>query len=137
KQRIKVAKLHEKIANQRKDFLHKLSRQITNAVDAVCIEDLSMKGMSQALHFGKSVSDNGFGLFVSMLDYKLREQGKQVVKIDKWFPSTKKCSGCGEIKEALLLYERQYHCETCGTTLDRDYNASLNIRTEGMRMLLA
>ena len=137
KQRIKVAKLHEKVANQRKDFLHKSSRQITNAVDVVCIENLNMKGMSQALNFGKSVSDNGFGLFVSMLDYKLREQGKQVVKIDKWFPSSKKCSGCGEVKDALLLSERQYHCEACGTTLNRDYNASLNIRNEGVRMLLA
>lgn len=137
KQRIKVAKLHEKVANQRKDFLHKSSRQITNAVDVVCIEDLNMKGMSQALNFGKSVSDNGFGLFVSMLDYKLREQGKQVVKIDKWFPSSKKCSGCGEVKDALLLSERQYHCEACGITLNRDYNASLNIRSEGIRMLLA
>lgn len=87
KQRMKVAKLHEKVANQRTDFLHKASRQITNAVDAVCIEDLSMKGMSQALNFGKSVSDNSFGAFTSMLDYKLKEQGKQLIKIDKWFPA--------------------------------------------------
>ena len=137
KQRIKVAKLHEKVANQRKDFLHKLSRQITNAADVVCIEDLNMKGMAQALNFGKSVSDNGFGIFVSMLDYKLREQGKQVVKIDKWFPSSKICSRCSEVKEALLLSEREYLCEACDTTLDRDYNASINIRTEGIRMLLA
>lgn len=103
----------------------------------MCIEDLNMKGMAQALNFGKSVSDNGFGIFVSMLDYKLREQGKQVVKIDKWFPSSKICSSCSEVKEALLLSEREYHCEACDTTLDRDYNASINIRTEGIRMLLA
>ena len=137
KQRIKVAKLHEKVANQRKDFLHKLTKQITNVVDVVCIEDLNMKGMSQALNFGKSVSDNGFGLFVTMLDYKLREQGKQLVKIDKWFPSSKMCSECGEVKESLLLSERTYYCNTCGTTLDRDYNASINIRNEGMRLVLA
>ena len=137
KQRIRVAKQHEKVANQRKDFLHKLSRQITNAVDAVCIEDLNMKGMSQSLNFGKSVSDNGFGLFVSMLDYKLREQGKQLVKIDKWFPSSKMCSKCGEVKKTLLLSERTYHCESCGVTLHRDYNASLNIKNEGIRMLSA
>ncbi len=137
KQRIKVAKLHEKVANQRKDFLHKLSKQITNAVDVVCIEDLNMKGMSQALNFGKSVSDNGFGLFVSMLDYKLRGQGKQLVKIDKWFPSSKMCSECGEVKDCLLLSERTYHCNACGTTLDRDYNASMNIRNEGIRLVLA
>jgi putative transposase len=134
KQRIKVAKLHEKVANQRKDFLHKLSKQITNAVDVVCIEDLNMKGMSQALNFGKSVSDNGFGLFVSMLDYKLREGGKQLLKIDKWFPSSKMCSSCKEVKDSLLLSERVYNCESCGTIIDRDYNASINIRDEGARM---
>lgn len=137
KQRIKVAKLHEKVANQRKDFLHKQSKQITNAVDVVCIEDLNMKGLSQALNFGKSVSDNGFGLFVSMLDYKLREQGKQLVKIDKWFPSSKMCSKCGEVKDSLSLSERTYHCNACGATLDRDYNASMNIRNEGKRLILA
>ena len=137
KQRIKVAILHEKVADQRRDFLHKISRQITNAYDVVCIEDLNMKGMSQALHFGKSVSDNGFGLFVSMLDYKLRDQGKQLVKIDKWFPSSKMCSECGAVKEVLLLAERIYYCKSCGAILDRDYNASINIKNEGMRILLA
>lgn len=137
KQRIKVANLHEKVANQRKDFLHKASRQITNAVDVVCIEDLSMKGMSQALHFGKSVSDNSFGVFTSMLDYKLKEQGKQLVRIDRWFPSSKKCSECGQIKDTLSLSDRTYHCEHCDLVLDRDYNASINIRNEGMRILSA
>ncbi|NBG88393.1 RNA-guided endonuclease TnpB family protein [Isachenkonia alkalipeptolytica] len=137
KQRMKVARLHEKVRNQRKDFLHKLSRQITNAADRVCIEDLNMKGMAGALHFGKSVSDNGFGLFVSMLDYKLKDQGKAVIKIDRWFPSSKLCSGCGEKKAELHLSERVYHCEACGLTLDRDHNASINIKNEGMRMTLA
>lgn len=136
KQRIKVAKIHEKVTNQRKDFLHKQSKQITNAVDAVCIEDLDMKGMSQALNFGKSVMDNGFGMFVSMLNYKLMEQGKQLVKIDKWFPSSKRCSCCGTVKNTLLLSERTYHCEDCGMTMDRDYNASINIKVEGIRLLL-
>jgi len=136
KQRLKVAKLHEKVTNQRKDFLHKLSRQITNAVDVVCIEDLNMNGMSKALNFGKSVSDNGFGSFVSMLEYKLKERGKQLVKIDKWFPSSKMCSECGTIKGSLLLSERIYHCEVCGNTFDRDHNASINIANEGARMLL-
>jgi putative transposase len=127
KQRIKVAKLHEKVANQRKDFLHKLSRQTANAADVVCIEDLDMKGMSKALNFGKSVSDNGFGIFVSMLDYKLKERGKQLVRIDRWFPSSKMCSECGRVKESLLLSERIYNCENCG--------AAINIRNEGARKL--
>lgn len=137
KQRMKVARRHEKVANQRKDFLHKASRQITNAVEAVCIEDLSMKGMSQALNFGKSVSDNSFGAFTSMLDYKLKEQGKQLIKIDRWFPSSKMCSVCGQIKDTLSLSDRTYHCEHCGLIVDRDYNASINIRNEGMRIISA
>jgi putative transposase len=136
KQRLKVARIHEKVANQRKDFLHKQSRQITNAADVVCIEDLNMKGMSQALNFGKSVADNAFGTFVTLLDYKLREQGKQLVKIDKWFPSSKMCSRCGTIKKVLLLSERTYHCDVCSATMDRDYNASINIRNEGKRVVL-
>ena len=137
KQRMKVAKIHEKVANQRKDFLHKISKQITNAVDVVCVEDLNMKSMSQALNFGKSVMDNGFGLFESMLEYKLSEQGKQLIKVDKWFPSSKKCSECGEVKKTLLLSERTYHCEACGMILDRDYNASINIRNEGMCIVMS
>lgn len=134
KQRIKVAKLHEKVANQRKDFLHKLSRKITNSYDAVCIEDLNMKGMSQALHFGKSVADNGWGMFVNQLFYKLSEEGKQLVKIDKWFPSSKLCSCCGTVKEKLSLSERVYSCE-CGFVEDRDINAAINIKNQGMLLL--
>lgn len=134
KQKQKVAHLHERIANQRADFLHKQSRQITNAYDAVCVEDLNMKAMSQALNFGKSVSDNGWGMFVNMLNYKLKEQGKQLVKIDKWYPSSKLCSACGAVKDELTLSERTYRCE-CGFVCDRDVNAAINIRNEGIRLL--
>ena len=90
--------------------------------DAVAIEDLNMKGMSQALHFGKSVHDNGWGMFTTFLEYKLKEQGKQLVKIDKWFPSTKKCSCCGNVKE-MPLSERVYSCDM-RLNLDRDYQFS-------------
>ena len=88
KQRVKVAKLHEKVANQRKDFLHKRSRQIANAYDGVCIENLDMQAMAQALNFGKSVSDNGWGMFTAFLQYKLEELGKRLVRIDKFFASS-------------------------------------------------
>lgn len=101
--------------------------------DAVVIEDLDMKAMSRALKFGKSVADNGRGMFTSFLQYKLKDQGKQLVKIDKWFPSTKTCSSCGSVRE-ITLSERTYHC-TCGLILDRDYNAALNIKKEGIRLL--
>ena len=134
KQRIKVARLHERIANQRKDFLHKKSRQITNGYDAVCIEDLNMKGMAQALNLGKSVSDNGWGMFRTMLSYKLAEQGKTIVIIGKWFPSSKLCSSCGKAKDELPLSERTYRCE-CGFECDRDVNAARNILNEGIRLL--
>jgi len=134
KQKEKVARLHEHIASQRKDFLHKQSRQIANACDAVCIEDLNMKGMAQALHFGKSVSDNGWGAFTWMLGYKLVDQGKYLVKISRWFPSSKACSACGAVKNEMPLSERIYRC-SCGATIDRDLNAAINIRDAGARLL--
>ena len=134
KQRIRVARLHEKVSHQRKDFLHKLSRQITNVYDAVCIEDLNMQGMSQSLNFGKSVHDNGWGIFTSLLDYKLSEQGKKLIKIDKWYPSSKTCSCCGKVKEELSLSERMYQCE-CGFICDRDVNAARNIKKQGILVL--
>ena len=137
KQKLKVARIHEHIANQRKDFLHKQSRQIANAFDAVSIEDLDMKGMSQALHFGKSVSDNGWGMFTRMLEYKLAEDGKQLVKIDKWFPSSKTCSQGGCINETLKLGDKAWVCSGCGKTHNRDTNAAINIRNEGLRILAA
>ncbi|AEN91044.1 Transposase, IS605 family [Priestia megaterium WSH-002] len=133
KQRVRVAKIQEKIANQRKNFLHHKSKELVSSFDAVVIEDLDMKGMSQALKFGKSVADNGWGMFTSFLQYKLKEQGKQLVKIDKWFPSTKTCSSCGRT-QPMPMNTRTYHC-SCGLNLDRDYNSALNIKKEGLRLL--
>ncbi|MGL5637989.1 MAG: RNA-guided endonuclease TnpB family protein, partial [Cetobacterium sp.] len=101
KAKLKVAKIHQSIKNSRKDFLHKLSRELVTKYNAIIIEDLNMKGMSGALNFGKSISDNGWGLFTIMLQYKAMFLGKQVIKIDKWFPSSKTCSSCGNIKDSL------------------------------------
>lgn len=134
KQRLKVARLHEKIANQRKDFLHKLSRQLADQYDGVVIENLNMQGMAQALRFGQSVHDNGWGMFTTFLQYKLEEQGKKLIKIDKWFPSSKTCSCCGQVRESLSLSERTFRCE-CGFESDRDVNAAINIKHEGMKRL--
>ena len=133
KQRLKVARLQEKTANQRKNFLHNKSKELASNYDAVSIEDLDMKGMSKTLYFGKSVHDNGWGMFTTFLEYKLKELGKQLMKIDKWFPSTKRCSCCGAEKP-MALSERTYQC-SCGYVVDRDYNSAINIKNEGLRLL--
>lgn len=133
KQRIRVAKLHEKVANQRKNFLHYKSKELATNFDVVAIEDLNMKAMSKTLNYGKSVADNGWGIFTTFLKYKLEEQGKQLIKIDKWFPSTKLCSSCGTEK-FMPLSERTYEC-SCGTVIDRDYNSAINIKNEAIHLL--
>ena len=134
KQKVKVAKIHEKIANQRKDWLHKESRILINNFDAIILEDLNMKNMSQCLHFGKSVHDNGWGMFTVFLQYKANLEGKQVIKINKWYPSSKTCSNCGNIKTDLKLSDRIYECD-CGLIINRDYNASINIKRVGITQL--
>ena len=133
KQQKKVALVHEKIRNQRKDYLHKLSRELADRYDVIGVEDIDMKTMSKSLHFGKSVMDNGYGMFRTMLSYKLEEQGKELVKVDRFFPSSKRCSCCGRLKDDLTLSDRIYRC-TCGNIMDRDVNAAINIRMETMRL---
>ena len=135
KQRTKVAKVHEKIANQRKDFLHKTSRKKANSYDVICVEDLNMKAMAQTFKFGKSVNDTGWGMFVHMLEYKLEEMGKQIVFADKFFPSTKQCSSCGNKKNEMPLSERTYECESCGLEIDRDLNAALNLKQYAVKSI--
>jgi len=136
KQKIKVAKVYEKIANQRRDFLHKTSRKIANFYDVVCVEGLNMKAMSQIMNFGKSVHDNGWGMFTHMLKYKLEESGKQLIVADKFFPSTKQCSSCKNKKESILLSERIYECEHCKLSIDRDLNAALNLKQYAIEIIL-
>jgi putative transposase len=135
KQKIKVAKAHEKVANCRKDFLHQRSRELVDSYDAIVIEDLNMKAMSQCLNFGKSVGDNAWGMFTTFLKYKLENEGKLLVKVEKWFPSSKTCHYCGEINKGLELSDREWTCQFSGCTINRDYNASKNIRDEGLRLL--
>ena len=136
KQKVRLARAHEKVRNQRKDFLHKLRRTLAGNFDAVSVEDIDMKAMSRSLNFGKSVMDDSFGSFRDMLAYKLSEQGKPMIKIGRFYPSSKRCSVCGRIKKELRLDERIYHC-TCGNHMDRDVNAAVNIREEGRRILKA
>lgn len=133
KQKKKIARLHAHIARQRKDYLHKESRKITNFYDLVCIESLNMKEMSQDSRFGKSVHDNVWGMFTDFLSYKLERAGKKMVRIDKWYPSSKICSCCGKLKKDLKLEDRMYSC-TCGNQMNRDENAAINICREGLRI---
>ncbi|MCI6535387.1 MAG: transposase, partial [Lachnospiraceae bacterium] len=124
------------VKNQRRDFHHKLSRKLADEYDVVAVEDLNMKAMSRSLNFGKSVADNGYGMLLGMLDYKLEDRGGQLVKVDRFFPSSKRCSKCGQVKQVLPLSERVYRCE-CGYINDRDVNAAINIREEALRLLSA
>ena len=134
RQRKKVARCHEKTRDQRRDYLHKLSRKIADSYDTVSVEDIDMKAMSRSLNFGKSVMDDSFGMFRVMLKYKLEDQNKDLVKVDRFFPSSKMCSRCGRVKKELALNERIYQCG-CGNCMDRDVNAAVNIREEGRRLL--
>ena len=131
----KVAKTHNKIANQRKDFAHQLSRKLVNENQVVVVEDLNIKGMVKNKRLAKSISDAGWSRFVTFLDYKLALEGKYLVKIDRWYASSKLCSVCGNKNIMLTLNEREWICGGCGSLHDRDKNASINIRNEGIRLL--
>ena len=137
KQRIRIARLHEKIAAKRNDFLHKASASLSDRYDTIFIEDLNMRNMSRALNFGKSVHDVSWGRFVEMLEYKSERKGGRVIRVDRYYPSSKTCSHCGYIKKDLSLSDRTWTCPECGRIHDRDENAALNILNEGLRMLAA
>lgn len=134
KQKVRIARIYKHTANQRLDYLHKLSTEIANQYDVVCVENLNMKAMSnKKFGNGKATSDNGYGMFLSMLEYKLSERGKYFVKVGKWYPSSQICSCCGK-RQKLTLSDRMYQC-SCGFMADRDYNAAQNICKEGLRLL--
>jgi len=135
KQRLKVARIHEKISNSRKDNLHKISSKLIASYDVVCLEDLNVKGMMKNHKLAKHISDCGWGLFVSMLEYKAKWNDKQIVRINRFFPSSKTCNECGWIKSDLKLDDREWVCESCGCVHDRDVNAAKNILTEGVSLL--
>ncbi|WP_246599673.1 transposase [Clostridium lacusfryxellense] len=127
--------IHAQVANQRKDFMHKLSRKLINENQVIVVEDLNIKGMIKNHKLAKSISDAGWYKFVTFLKYKLEWQGKQLVKIDRFFASSKLCNHCGTKNIMLTLSDREWTCSKCNQKHDRDINASLNIRSEGMRIL--
>ena len=136
KQLRKVNKIHRHIANQRLDNLHKISTEIANQYDVVCVESLNIKSMSnKGFGNGKATLDNGYGMFLSMLEYKLSDRNKYLIKVDKWFPSSQICHCCGMLHpEMKNLAIRKMTCD-CGLTISRDQNAAINILKEGLRLL--
>ncbi len=137
KQLNKVNKIHRHIASQRLDNLHKKSTEIANRYDVVCVESLNMRSMSnKGFGNGKATMDNGYGMFLSMLEYKLSDREKYLVRVDKWYPSSQICSWCGN-HNALLknLAVRKWDCPSCGSHHNRDVNAAKNILQEGLRLL--
>ena len=139
KARLKVARCHQKIKNQRNDFLQKLSTKLIHENQVICLEDLSVKGLERNHKLSKSVTDASFSKFVNMLEYKAEWYGRKVVKIDRFYPSTQLCSGCGYKNESVKglqgLKVREWVCPGCGEVHDRDLNASRNILKEGMKVL--
>ena len=140
RQQKRIAKLYRHTANQRKDFLHKKSFAITKQFDYVCVEDLNMRAMAnKGFGNGKATMDNGYGMFLSMLEYKLADRGGRLVRVDRFFPSSQMCHHCGSINPALKdLSIRKWDCPNCGIKdIDRDINAAINIKREGLRLLTA
>ena len=137
KQRLKVARIQVHTSNQRRDFLHKMSYQIANEYDIVCIEDLNMRSLSnKGFGNGKTTMDNGYGMFVNMLEYKLSDRGKNLVKVDRFYPSSQICSCCGNRNPAVKdIRIRTWTCPVCNVRHDRDLNAARNILQQGLRIL--
>ena len=136
KARVRVARLHRKVAHQRGDFLHKLSTRIIRTSGAVCIEDLNVKGLART-KLAKSMLDASMGELRRQLAYKGQWYGVLVVAIGRWYPSSKRCHACGQCNAALRLDDRIWTCPGCGCVLDRDLNGARNIRDEGYRILAA
>ena len=132
KQLKKVQKIHTKIYNSRKDYLHKISNEITNQYDIICLESLNIKGMVKNKRLSKSISDVAWSEFMRQLEYKATWKGKTIIKISKWFPSSQICSNCGTSTGKKPLNIRKFVCPHCNTSHDRDINASINIRNYGL-----
>jgi len=133
RQKKRVALLHEKIRNQRQDYLHKISSYLVKTYDTICIEDLSVSGMVRNHNLARAISDQGWREFRSMLEYKAEWQGKNIQVIGRFDPSSKTCSCCGKMNKELKLSDRNWTCRSCETTHDRDVNSAKNIKNFGLR----
>lgn len=131
-----IRKLNLLVRNQRKDFARKLAAMLASEYDIVAVEDINLRNMGEALSLGKNLHDNGFGMFRTFLSQKLEANGSILVKVDKWYPSTKTCHCCGCHNPDVVLGVNEWTCPSCGTHHDRDHNAAINIREEGRRTAL-
>jgi putative transposase len=132
KARLKVARLHARISDRRRDYQHKLSTRIVHENQVMCVESLAVKNMVKNPKLAKAISDVGWGEFVRQLEYKARWYGRTLIKLDQWYPSSKTCSACKHVLDSLALDIREWVCPACGTVHDRDTNAALNILAEGL-----
>ena len=135
KARLKLSKLHEKISNQRNNYLHQITSMLVNENQVICIEDLNVKGMIQNHKLAKSIQELSFYEFRRQLEYKCKFYGRNLIIIDRFYPSSKTCHHCGYINKSLKLSEREWICPECSQIIDRDYNAALNILDEGLRQI--
>jgi putative transposase len=135
KARKKVARIHARIADRRRDFLHQLSTRLIRENQTICMESLQVKNMVKNHSLAKAISDVGWSEFVSQLEYKARWYDRNLVKIDKWYPSSKRCFDCGHILETLPLDIRIWTCPECGVVHNRDVNAAKNIHAVGLTVL--
>jgi putative transposase len=135
KARMKVARVHAKLSDCRMDNLHKLSRRLINENQVICVESLKVKNMLRNRSLAKSISDAGWGEFVRQLEYKADWAGRQLVAIDQWYTSSKRCSGCGFVMESMPLNVRRWRCPKCAAEHDRDINAAINIKAAGLAVL--
>lgn len=137
KARLKVSRLHKKVRNQRNDYQHKVSRELADKFKVICLETLKVKNMVKNRKLARVISDVSWSSFIEKLSYKMAENQGCLIKIDTYYPSSKTCSNCGNVKDKLLLSERTYHCEECGFEIDRDLNASINILNTGLKQIEA
>ena len=135
KSRLKLSTAYEKLSNKRKDYLHKLTTKLIKENDVICIENLSVKNMTKNHKLAKAIQDASFGTLVSMLKYKAKWHNRQIIEIGRFYPSSKLCNCCGYVKKDLTLNDREWTCSNCKTKHDRDFNAAINIKNEGLRIL--
>ena len=138
KQRLIIAKCHEKVANIRKHLLHQVSNHLVskNQATSICIEDLHVKGLIRNKKLSRHIADIAWGELLRQFEYKCAWQGKNLITIDRFYPSSKTCSSCGSIKHDLKLSDRWYACDHCGVEMDRDLNAAINIKQQGLKQAL-